>query len=523
MLFWILKGLLMAICLTQAVFQTLYYVHMLQLNSYRPERYRKWMVDHDDRVLPRYRFIEAVPLALLMMYGQKNSTVALIAYIAAVLATLICAICDRPRKAKKPLVYTPRVKRLLATIAVLLIALLTATGLLNAQWTGGLLLLVTLCPVLLVHLANLINLPMENHINNGFVKDAKRILSQMNNLTVIGITGSYGKTSAKNFLTALLSAKYNVLMTPESYNTPMGVVRTIRERLRASHEIFVCEMGAKNKGDIKEICDIVHPTHGMITAIGEQHLETFKTLETIIDTKFELIDALPEHGIAFLSTDNEHIAARPVEGNRVVSYGLKDGAGYSVSGISVDEYGSCFTVAAPDGETCTYTTRLLGAHTIQNLVGCIAVAHELGMTLAEMKQPIRQMKPVPHRLQLLPNGYIDDAYNSNPAGFRCALDVLGAMKDTRRILVTPGMVELGARQDALNEEIGAYAASRCDYAVLVGERQAPPIKRGLLSQGFDEDRIFVAFDLHQGLSFVQSLPPVENQIVLLENDLPDNF
>jgi len=145
------------------------------------------------------------------------------------------------------------------------------------------------------------------------------------------------------------------------------------------------------------------------------------------------------------------------------------------------------------------------------------------MTLAEMKQPIRQMKPVAHRLQLLPNGYIDDAYNSNPAGFRSALDVLGSMQDTRRILVTPGMVELGERQAALNEELGAYAAEKCDYTVLVGERQAPPLKKGLLKAGFDEEKIFVAMDLHQALSYVQSLPAVERQIVLLENDLPDNF
>ncbi len=542
---WILRGVLTAVCLTHAVFQTLYYVHMLQLNSYRPERYQKWMREHDDRTLPRTRFLAAVPLILMMMFGFSEGTVGVIVYAAAILLCAISALCDRPKKAKKPLVYTPRVKRLLATlgvIAVVLIALsfvlppltnaarealvedTTKLGILTIDRTlPAVLLLLVLLPVMLVTWANSINGPMERHISNNFVKDAKRILSEMKDLTVIGITGSYGKTSAKNYLTALLSAKYNVLMTPESYNTPMGVVRTVRERLRASHEIFVCEMGAKNKGDIKEICDIVHPDHGMITAIGEQHLETFKTLETIIDTKFELVDALPENGIAFLSTDNEHIAARSVTNVKTVSYGLKDGAQYVASDIVNDENGSTFTVTAPGGETCTYTTRLLGAHTIQNLVGCIAVAAELGMTLAEMKQPVRQMKPVPHRLQLLANGYIDDAYNSNPAGFRSALDVLGSMENTRRVLVTPGMVELGSRQAILNKELGAYAANCCDYAVLVGEKQAPPLKEGLLEAGFDEERIFVATDLHQGLSFVQSLPPVERQIVLLENDLPDNF
>lgn len=540
----ILQGVLIAVCLLHATFQTLYYVHMLQLNSYRHERYMKWMRENDDRSLPPSRMLAAGPLAVMMMFGLQWGTVSVAVHVAAIVLCLIATYKDRPKQAKKPLVYTPRVKRLLATLGVMMALVLVLAWvfppvinwlqhvLSDGQWVWNgvtfartlpaMLLVLVLMPVLLVALANKINAPIERHIANGFTKDAKRILSEIPQLKVIGITGSYGKTSTKNFLTALLSVKYNVLMTPESYNTPMGVVRTVRERLRASHEIFVCEMGAKNRGDIREICDIVHPHHGMITAIGEQHLETFKTIDTIVDTKFELADALPEGGMAFLNTDNDYIAARDVDGAEVISYGLLDGAMYHATDIEVDESGSRFTVTAPNGESCEYITRLLGAHTIQNLVGCVAVAHKLGIPLAELKAPIRQMKPVEHRLQLLPNGYIDDAYNSNPAGFRSALDVLGAMKDVRRVLVTPGMVELGERQEALNEELGAYAASCCDYAVLVGERQAPPLKKGLLSEGFDEEHIFVASDLHQALSYVQALPAAK-QIVLLENDLPDNF
>ena len=522
----ILKAILFLMCAMQAVFETLYYVHMLQLNSYRPERYMKWIKEHDDRVLPAKRFVSLIPLATWMCCSGKyivGTAYEEMALAALIFLVAIGALFDRPRKAKKPLVYTARVKRLLITVFVLEAAMLVGAWFLNPLLMGALLLLLVLLPVLLVFVGNGINSPVEKAIANRFIKDAERILSEAKDLKIVGITGSYGKTSAKNYVTALLSAKYSTLMTPASFNTPMGVVRTVREQLRGYHEVFVCEMGAKNKGDIKEICDIVHPHVGILTAIGEQHLETFKTLDTIIDTKFELIDALPEDGTAFLSTDNEHIAAREVTNVRTVSYGLQDGAQYVATNIQNDETGSSFTVTTPDGETADFTTRLLGAHTIQNLVGSIAVAHQMGVSLQEMKQPIRQMKPVEHRLQLLPNGYIDDAYNSNPAGFRSALDVLGSMKNTRRVLVTPGMVELGARQDALNEELGAYAANCCDVAVLVGEKQAPPLKKGLLSAGFPEDKIFVAMDLHQGLSYVQSLPKTGRQIVLLENDLPDNF
>lgn len=125
--------------------------------------------------------------------------------------------------------------------------------------------------------ANVINHPMEAGINQHYINDAVRKLKSVPELTVIGVTGSYGKTSVKFYLQTLLQEKYNVLVTPESFNTPMGVVRTIRGSLKPTTEIFVCEMGARHVGDIKEICDMVHPDHGVITSIGPQHLETFLT------------------------------------------------------------------------------------------------------------------------------------------------------------------------------------------------------------------------------------------------------
>jgi len=281
-------------------------------------------------------------------------------------------------------------------------------------------------------------------------------------------------------------------------------------------------MGAKQKNDIKEICDLVHPTYAILTSIGEQHLETFGTLQNIIDTKFELADAIPAEGAAILNYDNEYIRSRGVTVPTVTYGGADSGAGYRYSDMAVDVHGCQFTLTAPDGESCRYTTHLLGAHNIQNLAGCMVLAHTLGIPLKEMVYPIRLLKPVEHRLQLLPNGYIDDAYNSNPAGFRSALDTLAAFS-AQRILVTPGMVELGDRQDALNRELGEYAATKCDWAVLVGLKQAPPLKEGLLAGGFPEERIFVAATLQEGLSFVNNLPREGERIVLLENDLPDNF
>lgn len=509
---------LLAACAFNFIVQSLYFTHMLQLNSYRSERYRKWCADNDRKVVNLRRVLPVLIFAAMYIPAAYSAW----AYFAGAAVLLVTGLLNLPKKAKKPLVYTHRVIRLLVTQGVILAAALAAGFFLARQRALGLLALFSIVIWLWTGLANLINTPLEKRIANGYVRDARRRLDAMPELTVIGITGSYGKTSTKNFLHALLSVQYNTLMTPESYNTTMGVVRTVRERLRPTHEIFIAEMGAKNPGDIKEICDLVHPRYGILTSIGEQHLETFKTIDNIISTKFELADAIPADGCIFLNADNPYIRARAVEVPSV-TYGTtpESGADYRASDITVDGQGSSFTVTAPDGETRRFTTRLLGAHNIQNLTGCIAVAHTLGIPLEKLVYPVRMLRPVEHRLQLLPNGFIDDAYNSNPAGFRSALDVLKGF-DCQRVLVTPGMVELGERQDALNRELGEYAAGCCDVAVLVGEKQAPPLKEGLLAGGFAEENIYVAKTLQDGLAAVAGLP-AGPRIVLLENDLPDNF
>lgn len=495
-----------------------YFTHMLQLNSYRPERYKKWCHDNEKKLVTLSRMLPALCVLCIWIEAKVSSWVAFAACGGVLLLT---ALINWPAKAKKPLVVTARVKRLFITEAILCAALLAMFWFLPLRGSA----LLGLCHVviwLFVGLANRINTPIENKIAKGFVKDAQRRLEERPDLTVVGITGSYGKTSVKNFLSALLAVKYNVLMTPGSYNTTMGVVRTVREMLRPSHQVFIAEMGAKQKNDIKEICDLVHPTYGILTSVGEQHLETFGSVENIVATKFELVDAIPENGMAFLNYDNDYIRNREVTVPHLTYGNADSGAAYRYSDIAVDTHGCQFTLTAPNGESCRYTTRLLGAHNIQNLAGCMALAHHLGISLQEMVYPIRLLKPVEHRLQLLPNGYIDDAYNSNPAGFRSALDTLAGFS-AQRILVTPGMVELGERQDALNRDLGEYAATRCDWAVLVGERQAPPLKEGLLAGGFPEERIYVATTLKDGLHFVNTLPREGERIVLLENDLPDNF
>ncbi|MDR1928342.1 MAG: UDP-N-acetylmuramoyl-tripeptide--D-alanyl-D-alanine ligase [Oscillospiraceae bacterium] len=477
----------------------LHFLHMFQLNSYKPKVQLAWYKKNRKTLR-----VFLLPLAGGWFFFPKKN-------------------------AKKPLVFTARVKRLLAALGLLellwILALLFFLE--NQPLRLALLYLLQLGFPFLLLLCNALNAPMESAIRRHYINDAKRILQAHPKLLVIGITGSYGKTSVKYFLNTLLRAKYNVLMTPENYNTPMGVVKTIRSSLTAAHEIFICEMGAKQTGDIKELCDIVHPQHGILTSIGPQHLESFRSLENITRTKFELADALPAQGLLFANGENSQIRAMLGAYPNAITYASEEGLGsYYAREISVSQRGTSFLLHAPDGSRAEFTTRLIGRHNVVNLVGAIAAAHTLGVPLQALGSQLRKLQPVPHRLELLPRGngllVIDDAYNSNPSGAKAALDTLRLFEGTK-ILVTPGMIELGSRQAEFNAVFGAQAAAVCDYIALVGSTQTKPVREGALAAGFAPERLFIAKTLPEAMQWVHALPGGGQRILLLENDLPDNY
>lgn len=499
-----------------------YFVHMLQLASYQFGYYSRNIKKNFVADFLKNRLI-ALMAFLPLIIAPWNANIKNDGFAYA-LVFVVYIRANAPKKAKKPLVYTPRVKRLLFTTAC--ICLIPAIAVFSGFNQGIFVLagVIYLMPIVMV-LANLINMPIEKLITRYYTNDARKILRRSPRLTVIGITGSFGKTSTKYFLNSLLSVKYNVLMTPGNYNTTLGVVRAVRELLKPIHEVFICEMGARHIGDIKEICDLVHPKYGIITSIGEQHLESFGTIENIAKTKFELADCVCENGLAFLNFDSQQVRAHAPAKN-MVSYGSSKGVDYTSCDISVTAEGTRFAVVDPAGEKTEFKTRLLGEHNVQNIMAAIAVCHKLGVEMKKIQPAVRALESVPHRMELIRGaGYsvIDDAYNSNPKGAKAALDTLALCEGTK-ILVTPGMIELGARESELNCEFGAQAAAVCDYIALVGAKQTEPIKRGILGAGFDESKLFVGATLQEALAFAQKAGAIGTpKFVLLENDLPDNY
>ena len=509
-------------------------LHFFQLESYQfPGYFRSLKRNRVHSLLPGLCSCVAV-LVLLYCFDllALREAPGWLATVAAVLllplsagAGLLIGRAFSPKRAKKKFVLTGRVKRLYAVLFLVmtLISALTA----QAPWAVFPALWPLLLP-LVVALAGLLAWPLEKAISECYFRDARRKLLSNPKLVRIGITGSYGKTSVKHILGTILSEKYPTLITPASFNTPMGVTRAIREKLLPSHQIFVGEMGARHVGDIREMCRLVHPTIGIITSVGPQHLETFKTIERVAATKYELIEALPAEGSHSYFYDDASYVRQMYERTRkpkTLCGTDPEHCDCWCDDVRVSAEGSHFTLHIRGLGSIECQTRLLGEHSIHNILLAAAVAADLGLTLRQISHGVEKLAPVKHRLELLthPGSFtiINDAFNSNPVGAKAALKVLQGFP-ARRIIITPGMVELGEREAEYNREFGREMASCVDIAIIVGKNRAVPILEGLKEAGFPEENIHRVDSLEASTVLLHSLVrPTDT--VLYENDLPDHY
>jgi UDP-N-acetylmuramoyl-tripeptide--D-alanyl-D-alanine ligase len=473
-------------------FRFFHFAHMFQLNSYAHDTHLRWL--------------------------KKN-------YLKKLLLTF-------PNKdVKKKFGFTWRMRRLYVTFNVLALAVFAASRL-DLLYFGLIMIVYFEASPYIMLLCDKINKPVETAVNNYYINDAKRILADMPRLKIVGITGSYGKTSVKHFLTDLLNVKYETVMTPASYNTTLGVVRTIRSDLKPTADVFVCEMGARRRGDIKEICDLVKPDIGILNTIGYEHLDMQGSIENIVATNFELIEGLPQDGIAIINHDNEYITEN--EGNvrfpnEKVTFGLGMGRDYRAWGVRYTNDGTVFTVDGDDGggtkESQEFRTDILGEHNVLNITAAIACANRMGIPMADLVPAVKRLKSVPHRLEFKKRGnlsIIDDGYNSNLLGAKSALNVLNGFAGFR-VLITPGMVELGEVEAEHNYEFGAHAASVCDLVILIGKEQTKDIHRGLFSENYPLENVIIKNNFMDGFAIVEGLAEKRRVTVLIENDLPDNY
>lgn len=526
------------IMIRHSLHRSTFFIHTFQLTGYKTNEYWAWLRENwNSHVLNgKYALANVLLLAFLVYISKFLTETAPIVIISIFMAAWFFDVSLYRKQQKKPLVVTARVKRLLIP-TVLLFPVIPAIGVRIGFQMSGLLpdvyivtfsfLLADILLPFFILLAGYVMRPVENSIQLGFIRKAQKKLASMPELVVIGITGSYGKTSTKFAIAAILQERFSVCFTPGSFNTPMGICTVINNNLHPTHQILILEMGARYEGNIRELCEIAKPNIAILTNIGKAHLETFGSQEVIAKTKGELIDAIDPGDTAIVNADDDLVMKIVQDKTYItrISAGIKYG-NYRAKNIRYDAKGCSFTVVGPLGEEVDVTTRLLGKHNVQNILLGFAVGAHLGMRMKTMAMAVARMEPVEHRLELKTGGsyvVIDDAFNSNPIGAANAIEVLSAFDGGRRVVVTPGMIELGEEEEELNREFGrVVGTSGIEQVILVGQKRTKPIYQGIIESGYPTEQLLVVNSLFDANNWLKGwlLP---GDVVLYENDLPDTY
>ncbi len=521
-----------------------HFLHVYQLEGYKPNEYAAWLRTRGaDRVVAPSHWAGVALIAVASVGSAWSPAASGVAACLGWMVAFASAVHVERAREKKPLVFTGRLRRQArAALGIAAVPVVVGTW---ATWaTGG------VAPLLAgwlaadvgapvwTYVAGLLLRPVEAREQRGFERQARATLAARPDLTVVAITGSYGKTSVKFAIAEVLRQRFNTLATPGSFNTPGGVCIVVNTQLRPDHRMLVLEMGARYEHDIQELTALARPDIAVVTAVGPAHLETMGPVERIARVKGDLVAALKPGGQAVLNADDPRVLAMtarvPADAGRVwtVSVNGHPDADIVAEDISYGPDGARFTVRDDTGETADVHTRLLGQHNVLNVLLAVGVGRAAGLRMRQIARAVARIEPVAHRLALrTENGVtvIDDAFNSNPVGARNAVEILGQMAvpdGGRRVVVTPGMVEMGERQAELNRAFGMDIAHALtapgDLAVLVGRRQTAPIREGLASAGFPDDRVRVAGSFFEARDLLAGLLR-DGDVVLYENDLPDTY
>lgn len=483
------------------------YLQILQLSGYRVKGVLGWLKrsrgDYAHRTFALGFFSVASMLIFVVCFGGSDiKYLGMLLYI--VLSCYFLILQSRQKK-KTPLKLTGRIWRLMLPVAIINygISFLTVYFVKDTLLCYSLIGVTPLFTVVAVAFASYIMLPIECIIAASYISKAKK---KVDGAKIIAITGSYGKTTAKNILQRFLALKYSVYASPHSYNTPMGLCKCINEEYK-KQEFFIAEMGARYKGDIRKLKKIFRPDYAILTSIGDQHLETFGSQKNIIKEKCSITEGT-KYAIA---NGYDQLVKNNVKNAEITGQNAR------FDNVITNLSGTAFSLTVGE-ERVDVATKLLGDHIPELITLCAAFAVHLGVSLSDIAAECEKLPYVEHRLEVLNCGnmiILDDSFNSNPVGAKNALKILDSFDGTK-VIITPGFVELGKDSEEKLIEFGKQISSVCDYAFIVG-RNADIIKKGSSSS----DRMFKVSSLDEAMQLLNEIvPPCA---VLFENDLPDNY
>ncbi|MBG78631.1 MAG: Mur ligase [Alphaproteobacteria bacterium] len=532
--------LIYLVFITLAAKRIMTYLHVLQQEDYDSKRLNKWIFEH--KAFDKKLSLALAVLSVVWMYVPSF----FMAFLAFICITITIYLEKDPRKSqKKKLVETDRAKRVFfPTLGVM--AVLSAWCFVfefpynTVAWPW--IIAIQLIPFVLIWV-NAALAPFESVIQKVYWNEARQKMHDLSPI-VIGVTGSFGKTSVKHILGHILNTQGPTLVTPGSVNTPMGITRIVREQLTPDHKYFVVEMGAYGVGSIASLCELTPPDFGIVTTIGHAHYERFKSLETVARAKFELAEAVMQK-----ETGKVIIHERTLRFSYVRGMKLDQPDRFVVCGdppaidrhkqkdINYLEQGDVHIIEVTqqpkgldikfsvDGKTYNLNPPIYGLHHGHNVVMAAVTALELGVDIGAIQLALQTVPQISHRLEVKPNkeaGYvlIDDSYNSNPLGFRSALDLMVLMQSSgRKILITPGMIELGIAHDEAHAQIGEYAGQICDIAVVIKPERIGSFVNAYKASG----KTLIEVQSFKEASEWLEKNRQDGDLVLIENDLPDMY
>lgn len=509
----------------------------LQQSNYRGKGFFRWLKRKDNLFYNRivlWTMLSALLSALFAVcFSFAGETVAAgLSLLPLMLVSLLFFIADGKYALKVPLKTTGRIKRL-AAVYVFFLAAFSFLGLSLLEFCGEVIgnplvacfkftpysLFPLLLPAIFA-LSNAVSSPFENARNEKFVKRAGQVLNETKILR-IAVVGSYGKTSVKNILKTLLSEKYSVIATPHSFNTPVGIAKTVTSKEFAGNEVLIAEMGARRAGDIKELCELVNPDFALFTGVCAQHVESFGSEENVLKGKCEIL-----RGAKGPVYCGERLRER-LENAEFLSEEEREKCVFAcfsdvLKNVRLGCADTEFDLVLASG-TAHIKTKLLGRHSAENIALAATLAEKLGLTAAEIEAGAAKLVPTPHRLELTENGgvyILDDSYNSNPLGAAEAIEALKRFQG-RKFAVTPGLVETGILEEMLSRELGARLAG-LDCVVLVGTTLVGAVKAGYLDQGGAAEKLLIVPTLDAAQKYLAETLSSGDAVLFL-NDLPDAY
>ncbi|MDD2907348.1 MAG: Mur ligase family protein [Candidatus Gracilibacteria bacterium] len=479
----------------------LFWFFSIQLKEYRFDRFFEYIgtIQGKKAIFNFWFFIE-IPVLIFTIGYFINPLIENTIYKVVIYLLLLQSFFVISKAVKRKLIYPKVTSRLIFTAIILLII-----ELIFIYFTKNIyfFILFNLCfPFFLIFLSVFFSLPIVNKLKNKIIFEAKMKSKVCSHPIKIGITGSYGKSSVKEYLSQILEKNNKVLSTPKNVNTELGVSDLINKKLKDKYDYFIAEMGAYKAGEIATLGEIVDHKYAFITAIGNQHLALFGGIKNIIKGKSEIASKVLENkGTLYINGDDKNISkAKFNKKTNIVTYGIKEKCDAKSDIIEIKKAITKFDFYYKGTKT-TYKTNLLGSHNIINITGVLAFCYDLGIDKETIKTALLDLKMPSNTLDIIKFNnslFLDDTYNLSEGGLFAGLEVLNSFSEDngKRILIMDDILELGKESDEIHFEIGKKIAKKklVDKVFYVGINNKTDFINGLVSGGFKINNIVENLD-----------------------------